>query len=206
MRGPEGNVVTKPALDPHIGHMSLRGRDDPELLAACARDPEAFADFYRRHAREIFAYFMTRLHRADLAADLSGEVFASAFEAARGGTEVHHPRAWLYGIAHHTLTATVRRGRVSDAARRRLGIAPIELTDAELERTEQLVDLAVEAIRLNALLDELPRDEADALRARVVDELDYADIASALECSEAVVRKRVSRGLARLRSALRTAP
>jgi RNA polymerase sigma factor (sigma-70 family) len=186
--------------------MSLRSRDDAELLAACARDPEAFADFYRRHAREIFAYFMTRLHRADLAADLSGEVFAAAFEATRGGAEVRYPRAWLYGIAHHTLAETVRRGRVSDAARRHLGIARIELTDEELERTEALVDLAAESARLEALMQELPADEAQALRARVVDERDYAQIADALQCSEAVVRKRVSRGLARLRSALRTAP
>lgn len=186
--------------------MSLRSREDAELLAACVRDPDAFADFYRRHAREIFAYFMTRVHRADLAADLSGEVFAAAFEAARGGAEVRYPRAWLYGIAHHTLSASVRRGRVSHAARQRLGLASIELTDEELERTEALVDLAAERARLEALIQELPPDEAQALRARVVDERDYAEIANSLECSEAVVRKRVSRGLARLRSALRTAP
>ncbi|HYZ28362.1 MAG TPA: RNA polymerase sigma factor [Thermoleophilaceae bacterium] len=185
--------------------MSLRGRDDAELLAACVDDPEAFADFYRRHARAIFAYFMTRLHRADLAADLTGEVFASALDAARRDVVVEHPRAWLYGIAHHTLAATIRRRRVADEARSRLGIAPIELTDDELERTEALVDLDTERARLNALLEELPEAEAQALRARIVDEQDYVEIASALECSEAVVRKRVSRGLARLRSAMRTA-
>jgi RNA polymerase sigma-70 factor (ECF subfamily) len=33
----------------------------------------------------------------------------------------------------------------------------------------------------------------------VVDERDYAEIAKDLRCSEAVVRKRVSRGLARMR-------
>jgi RNA polymerase sigma-70 factor (ECF subfamily) len=59
---------------------------------------------------------------------------------------------------------------------------------------------------MEALLAELPRDEAEALRARVVDEQDYREIASELQCSEAVVRKRVSRGLARLRAAMRTAP
>jgi RNA polymerase sigma factor (sigma-70 family) len=186
--------------------MGLRGRDDAELLAACAHDPDAFADFYQRHARAIFAYFMTRLHRADLAADLTGEVFASAFEAVRAETAVEFPRAWLYGIAHHTFLAAIRERRVSDQARRRLGLEPIELTDDELERTEALVDLAAERARLEGLLAELPPDEAQALRARVVDEQDYRDIAGQLECSEAVVRKRVSRGLARLRSALRTAP
>jgi RNA polymerase sigma-70 factor (ECF subfamily) len=193
-------------LNAHIGRMSLRSREDAELLAACVRDPEAFADFYRRHAQEIFAYFMTRLHRSDLAADLTGEVFASAFEAARAEVVVRYPRAWLYGIAHNTIAAAIRHRRVSAEARRRLGIAPVELTDEDLERTEALVDLAAERQRMDALLAELPRDEAEALRARVVDEQDYREIASELQCSEAVVRKRVSRGLARLRAAMRTAP
>jgi RNA polymerase sigma factor (sigma-70 family) len=183
--------------------MTLRGRGDGELLAACAADPDAFAEFYRRHARAIFAYFMTRLHRADLAADLTGEVFASAFEAARAERVVRHPQAWLYGIAHHTFLQTIRQRRVSDGARRRLGMAPIELDDDELARTEALVDLEREGEALRRLVDDLPPDEADALRARIVDERDYADIAATLACSEAVVRKRVSRGLARLRSALR---
>src|SRR4051794_23777360 len=183
--------------------MTVRAREDGELLAACVSDPDAFADFYRRHARAIFAYFMSRLHRADLSADLTGEVFASAFEAASSGQAVRYPRAWLYGIAHHTFTDTIRRRRVSDEARQRLGMAPIELSDEEFERTEALVDLEREAALLEQLLAELPPDEADALRARIVDERDYSEIAATLQCSEAVVRKRVSRGLARLRSALR---
>ena len=37
------------------------------------------------------------------------------------------------------------------------------------------------------------------MQARVIDELDYDEIATALSCSELVVRKRVSRGLAQLR-------
>src|SRR4051812_47796908 len=89
--------VTNSALDPHSGGMTPRSRDDGQLLAACATDPEAFAEFYRRHARAIFAYFMTRLHRAELAADLTGEVFALAFEAVRAESSVRQPRAWLYG-------------------------------------------------------------------------------------------------------------
>jgi RNA polymerase sigma factor (sigma-70 family) len=183
--------------------MTLRAREDGELLAACASDPDAFAEFYRRHVRAIFAYFMSRFHRADLAADLTGEVFAAAFEAARAERVVRHPQAWLYGIAHHTFADAVRRRRVSDEARRRLGMAPLELSDGELERTEALVDLEREQQKLDQLLAELPPDEAAALAARIVDERDYSDIAATLECSEAVVRKRVSRGLARLRSALR---
>jgi RNA polymerase sigma-70 factor (ECF subfamily) len=54
------------------------------------------------------------------------------------------------------------------------------------------------------LLAVLPADERAAVRARVIDELGYGEIARSLGCSEMVVRKRVSRGLARLRAGLAT--
>ena len=48
----------------------------------------------------------------------------------------------------------------------------------------------------------LSQDEWQALHAHVVDEEPYRDIAQRLHCSEAVVRKRVSRATAHLRSAI----
>lgn len=48
----------------------------------------------------------------------------------------------------------------------------------------------------------LPPDQREAVEARIVDEREYADIALAARTSESVVRKRVSRGLAGLRSRL----
>ena len=46
---------------------------------------------------------------------------------------------------------------------------------------------------------DLPPDVRAAVEGRVVDERAYTELADRLECSESVVRKRVSRGLARLR-------
>jgi DNA-directed RNA polymerase specialized sigma24 family protein len=87
-----------------------------------------------------------------------------------------------------------RRGRVEARARRSIGAPVLVLTDEVVERIEALGGSpALE------LVEELPADERAAVRARVVDERDYAEIAKDLRCSEAVVRKRVSRGLARMR-------
>jgi RNA polymerase sigma-70 factor (ECF subfamily) len=55
---------------------------------------------------------------------------------------------------------------------------------------------------LGALVSELPDDERRAVLSRVVAERSYKDIAGELSCSEMVVRKRVSRGLSRLRRQL----
>jgi RNA polymerase sigma factor (sigma-70 family) len=70
------------------------------------------------------------------------------------------------------------------------------LTDDAIERIEQLGGTAL------PLMDGLPDDQRQAVRARVIDERDYADIAKDLRCSEAVVRKRVSRALGTLRDQL----
>jgi RNA polymerase sigma-70 factor (ECF subfamily) len=51
------------------------------------------------------------------------------------------------------------------------------------------------------LLEGLPEDQREAVRARVIDETDYAELALRLEISPTAARKRVSRGLAALRRA-----
>jgi DNA-directed RNA polymerase specialized sigma24 family protein len=89
-----------------------------------------------------------------------------------------------------------RQWRVEARARQRLGMAPLVLTDEVLARISELDHTALE------LVNGLPAAQRDAVRARVVDERDYADIAKDLRCSEAVVRKRVSRALGTLRAHL----
>jgi len=67
----------------------------------------------------------------------------------------------------------------------------IDLTDGDIARIEALGD--------SVLLENLPVDQAIAVRAHVIDERPYGEIAGELHTSEAVVRKRVSRGLATAR-------
>ncbi len=60
---------------------------------------------------------------------------------------------------------------------------------------------AAETDLLIRLAGELPVEQFDALRARVLDERGYEEIAHQLRCSTAGVRKRVSRAIATLRHA-----
>ncbi len=107
---------------------------------------------------------------------------------------------WLLGIAQNKLRESRRRGRIENATRRRLQIAPLPLEDDDLERVEELA--AISDVDVTSALERLPANERDAVRARVIDEREYRDIAGELECSESVVRQRVSRGLARARTRL----
>lgn len=178
-------------------------RSDAQLLSACAEEPEAFGLFYRRHATVVLAYLRGRTGRTDLAADVCAETFARALERAAEFDETRGPgRAWLFTIATSVLIDSARRGQVEARARRRLGMPPRALTDADIERIEELIDVRSGPSQ-ESLVADLPPEQRDAVLARIVEERSYTEIAIELEVSEAVVRQRVSRGLSTLRARLR---
>lgn len=179
--------------------MRERERTDAELLAATPREPEAFGEFYRRHVRSVLAYLMARTRRPEVAADLCAEVFAHALHRCERYDPDRAPaRAWLYAMANSRMLDAARRGQVEDRARRKLGMSARELTDNDLDRVEDLIDLS-RGLDVQALVDDLPAAQREAVLARIVEERDYEEIARTLETSEAVIRQRVSRGLSVLR-------
>src|SRR3954452_5442568 len=119
-------------------------RSDEALLAAVRRaEPEAFGVFYRRHIGSLLGYFLRRTRDAELAADLTAETFAAALDGLRRFDPGRGPAvAWLYGIARRQLGTALRRGAVEDRARRRLGMAPLDLDDDALARIEATADVA----------------------------------------------------------------
>jgi RNA polymerase sigma factor (sigma-70 family) len=179
-------------------------RPDTDLLAAAlAGDGEAFAAFYRRHARRIAAFHVARVASSQDAADLTAETFAAAletldrFDPLRG-----EPIGWLFGIARNRLSALRRRGAVDDRARRRMGLERLELDDTALEQVEAAASAELVRVELREGFRALPPDQRDAVVLRVLLDHDYDEMAAHTGMSEAVVRKRVSRGLSALRARL----
>ena len=173
------------------------------LLAAASGDDRAFAEFYRRWLPLVTGYHLRRTRSRELAFDLTAETFAAVvtdlrrFDPGRGSAA-----GWLFEIAEHKLLDSMRRARVESSARARLGHEPLMLEDHDLRRVEELASRGDRA-QLDRLLNQLPGSQRDAVRARVLDERSYAEIAGEMACSEAVVRQRVHRGLSRLRERLR---
>ena len=182
-------------------------RSDEQLLADALADGEAFGEFYRRHAPTLLGYLTRRTGDAEVAADLTAETFAAALEGLpRFRAELGPASAWLYGIARHKLARTLERGRVEDEARRKLKLPRITVDDEAIERIEAFAASESTGRLINDLFEQLPSEQQHALRARVVHEREYAEIASTHATSESVIRKRVSRALARLRAELEHTP
>ena len=167
---------------------------DEDLLLS--GEPAAFGLFYQRRVRDILGYMMRRTSNPDVAADLTAETFAAALTARRRyRPDKGSAGAWLYGIALKKLADQQRRGYVERKGRRRLGMERLDLTDADIARIEALADDRTATL----LVSRLAPEQRDAVVAHVVQERSYGDIAGELGTSEAVVRKRVSRGLQTVR-------
>lgn len=168
---------------------------DASLLAD---DATAFGAFYRRHEDAVLGFFLRRTRSSELAADLTAETFARALEGRhRYDADLGDASAWLFGIARNLLMRSVQRGRVDDSMRRQLQMEPITLDDEELARIDALAGEPA-----LAALAELPDDQRVAVLGHVVDEESYEALAGRLDCSQSVVRQRVSRGLRTLRDRL----
>ncbi|MFZ0042846.1 MAG: sigma-70 family RNA polymerase sigma factor, partial [Solirubrobacteraceae bacterium] len=173
---------------------------DRDLLRRAREgDAEAFGFFYAARRGDVLAFLRVRVPSAELAADLMCETFAKALVAVHDHDRELPvvPFAWLLTIARNELTDSVRRGRVADDTRRRLAMEPLELSDRDLEAVD---DATADADLLGQVRELLPADQFGALTARVIDGREYAEIARELQTSPSVVRKRVSRALAQLRS------
>lgn len=174
------------------------GSNDADLLRRIARgDDDAFSVFYREHLDAVVAFFARRVGDRELALDLSAETFAAVVVSAGTYAGDAPAVAWLFGIARNKLRESLRRDRIADAARQRLGMEPIVVDDAALQRVEERADRG--RSKLARALEELPDQTRVALLARLVEEEDYGEIAARLQCSEQVVRQRVHRGLEQLR-------
>ncbi len=172
---------------------------DEELIARSRRDPDAFRALYDRWSKPLLAYFYRRTFDAEASADLLAETFAIAFDRRHRFRRLGRPGAgWLFGIARRELAHWYRHQEVELKAVRRLGLEVPELDDESIARIESLDE--VEALRrsLDDALAGISATERQAVQLRVVEELDYGEIAARLRCSEAAARQRVHRGLKRL--------
>ena len=169
--------------------------DETDDALLTSGELEDFGRFYDRYARTLLGFFQRRTGDPEVAADLTAETFAAALVArSRYRPSEAGAAAWLFGIAHHKLTDYRRRGRAEDRMRAKLGMEPVPLG---AEDTEMIRWLGEEVA--TQLVDELPEDQRDAVRAHVLEDHGYAEIASSRQLSQATVRKRVSRGLSVLR-------
>ncbi len=121
------------------------------------------------------------------------DVVQDAFLKWASGPErpVGHPRAYLFRMVSNDCY---------DRIRRRTTLVPIDnrLPDLTPEETE----VHEEARRIEALLDRLPPEQAEAIRLHTYASLRFTEIAEVLRCPVSTVKSRFAGGIEKLRKTL----
>jgi RNA polymerase sigma factor (sigma-70 family) len=175
-------------------------KSDAALLLDARTDPAAFRALYERHAEPVHRYHLRRTRDEEAAFDLTAETFAQAWLVrARFRDEAEGSAGpWLFGIARNVLLMSVRRHALEQRARERLGMLASRAPSAASPEEAWLEGL-------DEALDSLPESQREAIQLRVIDDLAYDDVASALETSPQAARVRVHRALTSLRNRLEKA-
>ncbi len=168
-----------------------------ELVEAARRlDEAAWAEIYRRHAQQVYAYIYYRLGDQHTAEDLAADVFVKALAGIKGYAWRGTPLlAWLYRIAHN-VTIDYRK-----SAARRMQHQSAGEPDGLVERYDRLGALDARTDMMNALRG-LTDDQQQVIILRFYQAMSNADVANVMGKPEGAVKALQARGLRSLRRIL----
>jgi len=173
-----------------MGHEDA-GVDDRELLQALRHDRDAAAELLMsEHAQAIGRLCAALLGSQSEAEDALQETLVAALDGLERFRGEGTVRGWLASVARRRCARRLATRTRERELERQLP-TPAATPDAEQRSM---------ARRARDLLQQVRPTEREALVLRFAGELSFRDVATACGIDEAAARKRVSRGLARLRN------
>ena len=181
--------------------------DEEWMLRLQAGDDHAFDHLLGKYRAPVVHFVYRLVREPALAEELAQEVFLRVFRARRS----YRPRAkfttWLFRIATNVALNALRDGRM-----RRWGETSIDAEDtgpqvAQLSApgpsAEQRLLEAERARQIRAAVESLPEKQRLAVLLHKYQDLDYAEIAPILGCSESALKSLLFRAYEALRVKLR---
>lgn len=165
-------------------------------------ETDAFEILVRRHEKTIFNLVYRMLGDYDDAAEVSQEVFLSAYRAIGQFRGDANFSTWLYRIALNH--ATTRRRSMSSRQQNTVPIDDMEpLSDPELGPAETLERKEIRE-RVQLALDKLEPDDATMILLRDLQDNSYDEVARVLEIPVGTVKSRLHRARQALKTQLGT--
>lgn len=170
---------------------------DIELVERCRRqDADAFGTLVTRHQQLVFGVALARCQDPALAEDVAQEAFVAAWrdlDRLRDGNRVG---PWVAGIARNLAANAVRTRvrRERAIAEPSAGVCVPTPEDAALEREDREL--------LHRALTEIPETHRESLVLFYLQGQSIAEIASALDITEDLVKQRLSRARRALRESV----
>lgn len=175
--------------------------DEIGLIQRAQRgDADACAALYSRHHDAVYRYCYYRLGDAEMAQDLTAEVFVRMVEKLDSFRLRGRPLlAWLYTIARNLVTDAYRQnGRATHLP---LEAAP-DLNSDDKAALMQRVERRLEADCLAAAMRHLTEDQRQVILLKFMENLSNEAVARMLDKTEGAVKSLQHRALNALRRAL----
>ncbi len=179
------------------------------LKAGVPREREEAFDVLVAKYRTPVIHFLYRLvHRREPAEDLAQEVFLRVYRARKSYQPTAKFSTWLFRIATNVALNALRDGRMRHEREMSIeadaGVLPLaeRLPDAMATAEQALMDRERRA-EIRRAVDALPEKQRLAVLLHKYQEMDYAEIAEILECSESALKSLLFRAYETLRVRLR---
>jgi RNA polymerase sigma-70 factor (ECF subfamily) len=168
-----------------------------ELLDRALRaDPAALGALYDQYSDKIYNYIYHRVGQADVAEDLTGQVFMRMLESIRTGRAWRTSfSGWLYRIAHNL---------VIDHYRRRGRAAFVDIDDTPLVSPPEAdplrrVETQLNSEHLRKSLRQLTEEQAQVITLRFLDDLSITETATIMNKTEGAIKALQYRAVMALR-------
>ena len=167
------------------------------LKRARAYDEDALGELYDEYAPLVYAYLYRRVQDAQVAEDLTSEVFVRMLQAVRTQQVWHTSfRGWLYRVAHNL---------VVDHYRKQPPTPMLELDDglvADQQDPESAVAEQLSHRRLRSAISQLTPDQQQVLALRFGQQFTAREVGEVMGKSVSAIEALQHRGVAALRRIL----
>lgn len=188
----------------------MRTRETILLKRAQAYEEQAIAELYDHYAPCIYNYLYRRVHDAQLAEDLTSDVFVRVLQALQSEQFWHTSfQAWLYRIAHNQVIDYYRQQTRQQAHITQFPLEEhLEATDTEESGADPADDMdtgydAGDAIYgLEAALNQLTPDQQQVLVLRFGEQMKVQEVAEVMHKTNGAIEALQHRALAALRRML----
>lgn len=180
-------------------------RDAELMLRVRDGDAESFALLLDRHRAPVIHFLYRMLQNQAVAEELAQEVFLRVYRSRANYEASARFTTWLFRIATHLALNWIRdrnkeKGQASLDEERDSG-GTLQVADRQPTAEQELV-ARVRVDEVRRAIASLPEKQRAAVLMHKYQELDYAQIASVLQCSESAVKSLLFRAYETLRSRL----
>jgi len=180
-------------------------RDTELMLRVREGDDQSFALLLTRHRSPVVHFLYRMVQNRAISEELAQEVFLRVYRSRATYEPTAKFTTWLFRIATHMALNWIRDGK-RERNQESLDENVIEGVERQVSDKQPTVEQQllgqVKRLEIRQAIDSLPAKQKAAVFMHKYEELDYSQIAKALNCSESAVKSLLFRAYETLRARL----